>query len=173
MKNGIEMVVTLMTLLSVNVCHADENEKEHAMAEVRTVTVGQVSLRVSIAARCVAGHEILCEVSMTNAGNREVSYGHISAYKDFAVEVKNTTNGPVPLTLFGKLNQEGEVWRIKHTLRKLLPGKTLSCRYNLSRFFDLSVSGDYTLTVSREINQFSGDNYAVLKVERIPFTVIE
>lgn len=174
MKKCFQKVVLLLSLLSVSLCYADDNERERAMTDGKTVTVGQVSLRVSIAGRCVAGEIISCEISMTNAGKKELSYGHVSDYNDFVVEIKDTSGATIPLTRFGKATLAGDSGeRKKLSTKRLLPGETLMRRYNLSRLFDLSVSGDYTITVSREINENQGSDHIVLKVESMSFKVLD
>ena len=171
MNDKIQTVVVISFLLAVVLCYARDEEGK-VMPREKIVEKQGVSLRVSLPEKCVAGNAILCEVSLVNTGKEEVEYEHISDYKDFALEVRDASGAVMPLTRFGKAvlwDNEGE--RKKSNRRKLLTGKKLVRQYNLSRLFDVTMTGDYTITVTREHRVGQGIQASVLKIDRMQFSV--
>jgi hypothetical protein len=142
------------------------------MIEVKSITDGTLALKVSFSKACLTGESIWCDISVANKGQKNVSYEHISDYRDFIIHVADAAGQPLPLTRFGNTVIAGNSGELKKvTIKFLAPGENLFRHYNLARLFDLTVAGKYTLTISREIDDQSEKH--VLKVESIEFTVSE
>ncbi len=140
----------------------------------KTVQRRGVTLTLSMPGEWVADSPVWCDVCLRNNGEAAATYGHTSDYKAFTITVFEANGQAVPLTRFGKIVIGGEPGEYKKFItRALLPGQTLSRRYNLSRLFDLTVCGRYWITARREINENQLGYHAVLELTDFPFTVRE
>lgn len=94
-----------------------------------------------------AGQPISLQVSVRN-DSAETRWVMLTAniVRDCRVELQTRPGSPLPLTLFGKHLAESPIG--KGGLHVLRPGGMQDYRYPLSRVFDMSLGGTYTVKAS-------------------------
>src|SRR5207244_940982 len=96
------------------------------------------------------------KVSLTNNSKEVFDYEHKrkTRYRQFKIVVRNPDGKVVPYTAFGAFALGGEEDAPGSSVTKqLTKGSVLSHRYNLSRLFDLTIPGKYTISVRRDLNE--------------------
>jgi len=123
--------------------------------KTRIVDKNGVKLEVSVSAKNVAGTEILCKVSLLNNSGEVFDYEHKrkSNYRQFEVVVRNPEGQVVPYTAFGRFALGGEMVDGSSVIKQFAKGNVLSHQYNLSRLFDLTIPGKYSVSVKRVLNE--------------------
>jgi hypothetical protein len=77
-----------------------------------------------------------------------------SNYRQFKVVIRNADGQVVPYTAFGKFALGGEESSPgSSVIKQFGNGQILSQQYNLSRLFDLTIPGKYTISVKRTLNE--------------------
>ena len=112
-----------------------------------------VELSVHYPAKASAGEAIKVWLVLANRSQTDVSYGHVSDYMDFAVQVIDVSGSRVGWTRFGQEKLINSPVADKLVTRLLRPGEELRFEFNLTRVFDLTVSGVYEMSASRAINE--------------------
>jgi RNA polymerase sigma factor (sigma-70 family) len=96
----------------------------------------------------VAGGVVLLTVTLKNVSKQSLKYGESNPGFDYfwGITVKDANGQPVPKTKFGA-QWEGLNEIFKYVQRTVKPGYQVVTILNLSRNFDLSMPGKYTITV--------------------------
>jgi len=131
-----------------------------------------IALSVTLPEKVYAGSEIPLAVSVKNEGKTPVGYYRDSKYRECHVAVVDAKGNAMPLTLFGKTvlgTEPGESARVKI---QLAAGKGIEVTFNLGRVFDLTVAGDYAVTVTRIFNEGTPQEFKVT-ISRFAFRVLE
>jgi hypothetical protein len=154
---GRSLAVLFVCGLAALTVPAQHAKKGRAM-NTKEVDKHGVKLRLSVPAQNRAGTEILCDVSLINASaSREFDYEskQKANYRKFKLVIRDAKGKVVPYTRFGSSALGGDEYdRGSSVVKKLAMGETLAQQYNLSRFFDLTVPGKYTINVSRMLNEY-------------------
>jgi hypothetical protein len=158
---------------------AEQQAEKGIDTQVERVISTQVSdkgivLSVALPEKVYAGAEISLVVSVKNQGETDVVYYDSGKYHDCHVEVVDSTGKAVPPTRFGKIalgrNQQDFFKRVTKILRFHTGFKET---LNLARAFDLTMAGDYAVTVSRVFNENSAGAPVKLTVSKFAFRVLE
>jgi hypothetical protein len=156
---------------------AGASEAPEKVREVKAVS-NAVELTVALTEKGVAGEALPITITLRNAGRAVVTYGEVAGIGDYKLAVKDAEGKAIPVTRYGKWWLEtvggGGGERYKYVIRKLEPGQSMSLSANLTRLYDLTVAGKYTLVVSRKINADNADGQAfTVQTEAIPFEIVE
>ena len=123
-------------------------EKKMEMACKRSEVAGLV-LEVCAPGKSNAGTALVCAITVTNTAKETVAYLYTTDLRSFVLEIKDSKGTVVPYSRYGKTVFEGRDLRFID--KKLEPGNGFTVEYDLSRCFDLSLAGDYSLSaVSRQ-----------------------
>lgn len=123
--------------------------------ESKAVAKDGVELKVRMPRRSTPGEAIVAEMSVTNRSTDRVTYlcAEWSHYRDFVFKIEDSHGKAVPHTRFGKavwglLEGPNRRPRFVHgEVHILRPGESYRLALNLSLLFDLTLSGQYRLTV--------------------------
>ena len=141
---------------------------------VAEATKNGLTLVVTVAKNARAGHAIPCEVRLRNGTEDVITYGHISDYRDFMLDVRTPAGESVPLTCFGQRALGGDSGvRKKFIVTNLKPGESLVHAYNLARLFDLTLAGEYVMTVRLAVSEKQPDSEIHLASDPLTFTISE
>jgi hypothetical protein len=142
----------------------------------KTSRIRDVRFSVALPAKTVAGNSLNLVLTVTNEGKEEVGFliGH---YRDLNLKVLDAKGTAVGLTRYGQwaIGKEGESTPNGRRVTKLVPpGKSYSETVNLARLFDLSISGDYTLSLKRIVIEYSKSRPEIaLGIKDVSFKVVE
>ena len=124
-------------------------------------TEGGVTLSATLPDKCFAGERIELMISLRNQRKDDVDYYVSIPARDFNIVVHDSKEKPVPLTEFGKQILAspvgGRIFR-GVVLVILSPGKDYSITINLTRLYDLTKAGDYSLHLERDVILDEKDN---------------
>lgn len=166
MRYTVIPVLTAMALLGIEpgTGGGEGGRGAHTTATATTWVEGKavanddVELKVRMPRRSTAGDAIVAEMSVTNRSTDRVTYLFTlwSHYRDFVLKIEDSHGKAVPHTRFGK-----EVWGLLEgpnrmrgmifghgRVETLRPGESYRLALNLSLLFDLTLPGEYRLTVS-------------------------
>ena len=146
----------------------DKQEAKKVKTVCKRTTVSGIEFEVCVPEQNLPGTEILCTAKVTNNSKGKVTYTYSSTFRYLTFEIKNSKGTPVPYSAFGKLVFDGRDSR--NTELDLEPGRFLYLTYNISRFFDMSLVDNYTMTVAFRKFKVNGAN---LSVDDVRFSVMD
>jgi hypothetical protein len=177
MKFGLRTLVLFAVILSA--CAAFSAEGGRMKSVKKEKTKSSLTLSAALPEKCIAGERIEITASLTNQRKTDVVYyGSGPIARDFHVTINDTRGKEIPLTEFGKsVFPKSRPPRISLMEKVLSPGKTDCFTFNLSRLFDLTKAGDYSLHLERDIILDEKDNKGKfirvnLKLD-VPFKISE
>ena len=162
----MRIVVTLLMLFIPTMLDA-AGEKKVNPARKRSEVAGLV-LEVCVPENSIAGAPIACTVTVTNTSKDNIIYVFTTWPRTFVMEIKGPKGTVVPLTRYGKSVFEGEDFSFKE--RTLAPGQSILLQYDLTRYFDLTLADDYSLSVVSRQNWI---NEKKISVDALKFSVKE
>ncbi len=134
--------------------------EEERRAEA-TTSAESIELRIKVKATQEAGAPVLLEITLAR------SEGVVQTYRGlptelFVIAMADANGEPVPLTRFGqqffagqrKEPSEGVAWGFSMV-------DLITYTLNLSRLFDLTLAGEYTVRVEKRLVPFSGDPFTL------------
>jgi hypothetical protein len=127
-----------------------------------------VELLCTIPGDAKAGSAIGLKLEVTNRRKNEIQF-FVSRFEDYRFIVSDGGGKQVPLTRFGEAFKRSEDGRRVPII--VPPGETRETIVNLGLIFDLSMPGEYRLSVSLRYREgFEPDT--ALEIKAIPFTVL-
>lgn len=150
-----------------------DEQDEKGMIRERT-TLKSIVLEVSASRFGVAGREMPIELALKNEGTRAIAYGYRGSLRGFAIVILDQKGNRVPLTRWGEMrlgDNDGETG--KYVIRDLMPNEVLTININLSRYFDLTMPGTYSLYANWDAEPSSEDRNIKLVIEILNFEVVE
>ncbi len=156
-------------------------EKDERFEEASSAEQDGVRLTVRVLKALTAGSTVRIDVKVANSGKAPVVFGWDSRVP-LLIEVALTTKDgkPVPFTLYGQktiaptdLRDQLAALRGSYHQAKVSPGEKRGLSVaNLALFYDLTLPGEYLVTVSKSIRVSEAPiKDVVLRVDRIPFTI--
>lgn len=139
---------------------------------VQTAEQSNVVLSAALTKDCIAGEPVNLVLLLKNKGKEDVFYADSSEYRDYRIEVYDAKKEKVPMTRFGTRfigASPGERWRCIY--KKLAPGEQIRSVVNLARLFDLTIADEYTISITRIVNENQPDKEIKLEVRGVPFTI--
>ncbi len=137
----------------------------------KTVARNGIELSVEVDRQSFAGGALVIRVTIRNNGKDELRVMG-SGHRAFAINVLGQDRTPVPMTRFFQKKLVGESTGGKSPT--LSPGNAYYSKvYNLSRLFDLTMSGQYTVSVSKTYYSPDMSQNASLEVADFGFKVRE
>lgn len=108
----------------------------------------RVSLTATVPSKTAVGHPVPMKVVIRNTSDENVTYATANRLYNVELVVKDHRDEMVPLTRWGigRLQREGKP-RARFVTEVLAPGKELVVAENLGRYFDLSMTGTYTVFI--------------------------
>ena len=98
-----------------------------------------------------AGSEVKVDITLRNSSNHPIAVGLGLAEVDYALGVRDSQNRIPPETDFAR-KSKGRVYFSNETVFTLQPGETVPKEMLvISKFYDLSRPGRYTIQVSRTV----------------------
>ena len=117
-----------------------------------------------------AGKTLYLAVRLKNVSNEKLNITDAYPESDFRIDLLDSKGKIAPLTLYGKnlrLTRLNQWANVRNTIS---PGESLKYELNLSRQFDLSVMGTYTVQASRRVPKMGGGRgVAVVKSNALIF----
>jgi hypothetical protein len=121
-------------------------------------TVAGYRLSASLDRAAFKPHEaVVVTVVFENVTDRDLPYGAQGKDFDYTLDCRNEQENQVPFTLFGQ-RMKANRGQGRYITAELPPKECLVNEISVSRHLDLSLSGKYTLTVSREIFPHQNQN---------------
>ncbi|MCI0682351.1 MAG: hypothetical protein L0Y71_09620 [Gemmataceae bacterium] len=122
-----------------------------------------------------AGSEVFVKVDVKNQRNEDMRYVHRhSSYLDIGLAVHDVHGKAVPLTRFGQWAYGAARDGGSASLPLLKPEKQVVVHLNLARVFDLSLPGEYSLSVTWYFVQDQPPRNGVyLRIEKLRFRIVE
>jgi hypothetical protein len=119
-----------------------------------------------------AGGVVRVVATLTNTTAKELSFVETDPEVDFIWNVMQSEKA-VPRTLYGSkiLERRSSLEEFRRVIVKLPPGKSLPYEFHLSRQFDLSLPGVYTVQVSCNVLRSDGSGTSVLTSNELLLTV--
>ena len=123
--------------------------------------IGQTAegFRVSATAKkeeIASGEPAILEIRTRNVSNSSLYLGDAGPERDYRVEIWGDTGKPILPTEHGKAVLEGG-GRVYMNLSILMkPGQVHEDTLDISRLYDISTSGNYSITVSRKLGMLKG-----------------
>lgn len=149
----------------------DEKAKKTKNVE-KQVSESGIVMTASMPEESMAGSAVNLRIRIQNKSKNEVIFTVMEKYSDYEdVKLLDAKGRPVPLTQFGALMYGGRRWRVGSSLLwRLGEGEHREDTLNLSRVFDLSEPGQYTLSISAAV---AAEKTVKLKIEKLRFKVVE
>jgi hypothetical protein len=137
----------------------------------KTVEIKGVSLTASVPQASVAGSTIELKIKVQNNSRETVGYRWYGKYVDYELKVVNSKGKAARLTEYGEIAY-GPTRGSGSGLAglQLDPEKHFEVKLHLTAVFDLTMPGDYTLSVRRKIRL--SDTLLDLKIENLKFSVL-
>ncbi len=109
----------------------------------------QFSITIEVPPRIKAGNSILCTITLTNTGNKQI--GFLNGVFGYVVDVRRGKN-PARETDKGRESnrREGYVMSGITRFKRLSPGEKWMTTFAVNELFDMSQPGDYTVQLKRE-----------------------
>jgi hypothetical protein len=168
----------LLVSLSIMPLLEASGEKKAVNTACKRALASGLELEVSVPEQCHVGSEIISTVKVTNKSNKPIDYTwhgsgdfrSYSQFRHFLVDIRDSGGKPVPRTRFGKMIADGGL-DSKVVTYTLKPGEsTGAIPFNLTRVFDLSISGEYSIGIN------SGVLFSLpgrLAVDSVRFSLME
>lgn len=137
----------------------------------KTAAQDGVELSVEVERQSFAGGALPIRVTIRNNGKGKLRHVEPGIYQVFTIKVVDQDGAPVRMTRFGQKRLVGKGAGGK-TLT-LSPGSHYAMVYNLSRLFDLSVSGHYSVNVRKTCYSLDMSQSVKLEVADVGFEVRE
>jgi len=162
------------TLLFMNnsPCIAGEKKNQPTYIE-RKAEMNGIQLSAWMPESAAAGSPAIVRIALRNTNTESLRYLTQGKYADYQLKVVDASNNAMPLTRFGRMMypKRNPLQVESGVFGKLQKGEHLEVGFNLARIFDLSHTGEYTLTVSKGITV--ANKSFNLSVEKITFRVRE
>jgi len=146
-----------------------------------TGTLNDVTLRIRLPQKSSASAEqrLLIEISVENKSKKPVRYGITNGIRDWGLVVRDEdAGGLVPRTRYGQRhtpkNPDLEVGSTKYVSQLIAPGATMTLGLDLSRLYDLTMPGLYSVTAQHVFNdKGDGENTFKIKTDPLRFEVTD
>ena len=131
----------------------------------------QMAIVASVAQESLAGANVNLDIKVKNNSKEDVEFFAKGKYWDFDLKLSDSKGQSVPLTRFGKIVYGGSRREGSGLIETLAPGKEMKDTLNVSRVFDLTMEGEYTLTVSLKVAK--GEKTIHLLIQKMKFVVLD
>lgn len=168
------LLVSCLVLTS----QADGQPKGKKMDENRAtvaVEMRSIEFSVDLPKKSVAGNSLDMIVQLKNQSKEEIGF-YNSTFRSLRLKVIDAKGVPVPLTRYGQrtLGDSDASAEAGRRTKFVAPGKSISETVNLARLFDLSVPGEYKVSLKRIVNEDSPIRPVLnLELQDLKFAVIE
>jgi hypothetical protein len=154
------LLARLLTLIILPLCAVS---RVHSTTAPFTLTLEAEENAVK------AGSEVKVDITLRNSSNRAMYISYGSSELDYAFEVRDSQNRIPPETEFAR-KSKGRAYVSSDTVFNLQPGESLpKALVVLTKFYDLSRPGKYTIQVSRAVPKEAGGG--TIKSNPITITV--
>ena len=96
------------------------------------------------------GEMITLSVKLKNMSEGDTKILLVAKFASYQIEVVLPTREQAPLTLYGKKMLEASQSFVRAVV-PLKAGEEIGTSFNLNRFFDMTLSGEYRISVSRKV----------------------
>jgi hypothetical protein len=156
------MGVSFLVLLSSAISISAESETETETGQKATLSWGkeQEGFCLSICLEnqeSSAGYPVLVNVRIKNISDEELRLVQTTPERDYSFIVKDSDGNAVPMLRYQQRmqgNDDRPVFR--YTRTKVAPGQVIEYGANLSRCFDLTLTGNYTIQAERIVRKSGG-----------------
>lgn len=178
MRNTVAIILVALALGGVVLGQSEEKAENQEQATASSwVEKAASSNGVELSAKVMrcqdAGHPILLVMNFSRSKGVPVNsfYGLPCDFLRFMIVDEN--NDAVPLTRYGKAYFESQLAEVN---REVIwtPVAEESCKLELdiSRLFDLTLPGKYRITVTKDMQPVTGDQFTIV-LEAVEFEVTE
>lgn len=173
------LITTVMFLGGVATGAAEEKDNAAESTPKVTVrnTVNRVLMEATLDKVSGAGESLVLSVSIKNENKKEVIYyQYRNLPNGIMVSVVDSKGKPVPLTRWGTMYWKPPLFDIRKTFRSmtLKHNETLKRSFNLARYYDLTVPGEYSVSVSWQAGQTIGEvSVGDIKLKKMDVTITE
>ena len=143
----------------------------------QAMTIDKIPNSVSLSAQLskkafYRGESAFLDIIVSNKSLQVVRLWETLPARDFEIEIKTSKGLSVPLTNYGqKVKQMGRIY--KNMLISLKTGETYTPRIEISKSFDLSTPGTYSIKVKRTVFDQTGKKPSILTSNIAVFSVTE
>ena len=157
-QNAATFVCTIVIfssmVTSIHMAKADKNSITSAIKPTAKETAKvkvEGNFRLLLSDESVSTHSkgIICRVTLKNVSDENLYFSDSYPLSDYKFTVKDEGGKTVPLTQFGQNYQVPNFFRIVRS--SLTPNKAISFDFPVNRIYDMTKTGTYSLSVSREV----------------------
>jgi hypothetical protein len=131
-------------------------------------------LSISLAsAQMSVGDPVELKLAFKNEGQTAIKFSRISLWFDYTYLVSHQNIGNVPFTLFGQQQKRSLEAGGASAISEIEPGQELVRMVEISRLYDLSLSGKYVVEASKEIPSRSGQGLVKVFSNKAAFELVE
>jgi len=156
------VVITMLSQLTMN-CFAkpekDKRQKEDLLwGEANEVFFLSLSLKNR---EVSSGQPVLVTVRIKNVSDKELRLVETEPAKDYSFIVTDSDGKAVPQLLYQRRLRENKE-EVRRTVTTVAPGQVVEHGFNLSRRFDLTLDGKYSIQAERSVLKSAGDGTVAL-----------
>jgi hypothetical protein len=130
-------------------------------------------LSISVpASKIEAGRPVELTLVFRNDGPTEMKFPKFSMWFNYEYAILYDENQEVPLTPFGEHQKESSVMSAM-AASDVAPGEELTSTVEISRLYDLSRPGKYTVEASKDLPSRSGQGFIKVVSNRLDFEIIK
>lgn len=131
-----------------------------------TASISDVRLAAALPTISPAGQPIILKITLSNGSAAPVLYDQAEPIAHLTLETEE--GRPIPLT---RERQRNPFAIPIDPPAVLAPGKEVAAEYDLTQWFDLRAPGTYSLTIRRSYNERDPDEWGVLEICGIDFSI--
>jgi hypothetical protein len=153
----------------------DGAQKMEEKKTTLAVAMRDIEFSIALPKKSLAGNGLDLVVALKNQSKEEVGF-YNGTFRSLSLKMVDAKGAPVNLTRFGERTIGESAAKAEGGRRTIFvaPGKSITETINLARLFDLSVPGDYKVSLKRVLNEDSPLRPVMpLEIKDIAFKVVE
>ena len=159
------IVLSIAGLVSLTAAAGEKVNKTKTVE--KNAALKNVVILASMQYESIVGSAVPLKIKVQNESKKNLNSWEKGKYWDYDLKLLDSKGRPVPLTQFGKVVYGGARNFGSGQEKRFAAGKQVEETLNLIRVFDLSMEGEYTLSINRTFGEID------LKIEGMRFKLVE
>lgn len=151
----VKLICIIVMYIIIAGCKQPVNADQNSIANAQVL--GGFRLLLSAEPTSTTSEAVICRVTLKNVSNQILYFPDSYPLANYRFMVKDEVGKTVSLTHFG---HDHEISLIFRNVRSMLnPGQSISVDFPLNRIYDMTKSGTYIISVSRDVFQKDGNEF--------------